>query len=126
MASRITGNSIVGSIVPTHIKENIKAPRHCSLLGNPPVIGGFPSQRASDAKMFPFDDVNVIWGFSNMEGIVDAAQYSDVTFNNAPQITDTESFVQQIAQATNKENIKTPYHLSFVRGIYRWSPHIGQ
>ena len=25
--------------------------------GNPPVTGGFPSQRASDAEMFPFDDV---------------------------------------------------------------------
>ena len=25
--------------------------------GNPPVTGGFPSQRASNRKMFPFDDV---------------------------------------------------------------------
>ena len=28
--------------------------------GNPPVTGGFPSQRASNAEMFPFDDVIMI------------------------------------------------------------------
>ena len=28
---------------------------------NPPVTGGFPSQRTSNAKMFPFDDVIMNW-----------------------------------------------------------------
>ena len=32
-----------------HVKENIKAPRHWSLWGNPPVTGGFPSQTTGKA-----------------------------------------------------------------------------
>ena len=28
--------------------------------GNPPVTGGFPSQRVSNAEIFPFDDVIMI------------------------------------------------------------------
>ena len=43
--------------VLTHIKENIEALRHWPLWGEPPVTGGFPSQRVSNAEMFPFDDV---------------------------------------------------------------------
>ena len=38
------------SFVQAHIKENIKAPRYCLCEGNPPVTGGFPSQRASNAE----------------------------------------------------------------------------
>ena len=38
------------------IEENIKAPCQWS-LGNSPVAGKFPAQRASNAEMFPFDDV---------------------------------------------------------------------
>ena len=42
--------------VQAQIKENIKAPRHWPLWGNPPVIGGFPSQRASNAE-----NVSIWW-----------------------------------------------------------------
>ena len=37
--------------------ENINAPRHWPLWGNSLVTGEFPAQRASNAEMFPFDDV---------------------------------------------------------------------
>ena len=33
--------------------------------GNPPVTDGFPSQRASNAAMFPFDDVIMNYGISH-------------------------------------------------------------
>ena len=36
--------------IQVQIKENIKAPRHCSLYGNPPVAGRFPSQMDSNAE----------------------------------------------------------------------------
>ena len=45
--------------------------------GNPPVNGGFPSQRASNAENFPFDDVIMLYSLNicyihasvkNMEG----------------------------------------------------------
>ena len=39
------------------IKENIKAPRHWPLCGEFTGTGEFPAQRASNAKMFPFDNV---------------------------------------------------------------------
>ena len=35
--------------VQGHIKDNIKAPHYWPLWGEPPVIGGFPSQRTSNA-----------------------------------------------------------------------------
>ena len=58
VASKITGNSSISSTVfQAHIKEHIKAPRHCLCEGNPPVTDGFPSQRTSSAgKMLPLDD----------------------------------------------------------------------
>ena len=43
--------------VQAQIEENIKAPRHWPLWRNSPVTGEFPTQRASNAKIFPFDDV---------------------------------------------------------------------
>ena len=43
--------------VQARIKENTKAPRTGLFEGNPPVTGGFPSRRASNTEMFPFDDV---------------------------------------------------------------------
>ena len=50
MANQITGNSTVSSTISSG-KHNTKAP-YCWLLceGNPPVTGGFPLQRASDAE----------------------------------------------------------------------------
>ena len=45
IASQIKSGSIQAQII-----ENIKAPRHWSLWGE-------SSQRASNAEMFPFDDV---------------------------------------------------------------------
>ena len=44
--------------VEAHIKENIKAPPcHWTFWGNPPVTGGFSSQRPVTRIMFPFADV---------------------------------------------------------------------
>ena len=50
-------------LVRVPIKENIKAPHHWPCMGNPPVTVGFPSQRASNAETFPFDDVIIIIRF---------------------------------------------------------------
>ena len=52
MASQINGVSFVQA----QIKENIKAPRHWALWGDPSVTGGFPSQRASNAE-----NVSISW-----------------------------------------------------------------
>ena len=55
--SQITHVSMfVQPFVQAQIKENIKAPRHWPLWGNPPVTGGFPSERASDAE-----NVSIWW-----------------------------------------------------------------
>ena len=59
MASQITGVSIVWLTVCTCTYQR-KYQRSASLAlceGNPPVTSGFPSQRASNTEMFPFDDV---------------------------------------------------------------------
>ena len=59
MASQITSLTIVYSTVYSGA-DQIKHQSSASLTfvsGNPPVTGGFPSQRASNAEMFPFDDV---------------------------------------------------------------------
>ena len=52
MASRITDQSSVCSAVCLHRQQrNIKGPRPCLLVrGNPPVTGGIPSQRDSNAE----------------------------------------------------------------------------
>ena len=55
------------SSIQAQIKENIKGPRLCA--GNSPVTGEFPAHMASNAKMFPFDDVimaiRIVWGDCN-------------------------------------------------------------
>ena len=58
VASQIPGISIVffQLFVQAQIKENIKTLRHWPLWGNPPVSGGFPSQRASYAE-----NVSIWW-----------------------------------------------------------------
>ena len=43
------------------IKENIKLRVTGLCEGNSPVTGEFPTQRASNAKMFPFDDVTLLF-----------------------------------------------------------------
>ena len=63
MASQITGVPSFAELYSTvafvlvHIKEAIKASRHWPMRWESTVTGGFPSQRASNAEMFPFDDV---------------------------------------------------------------------
>ena len=52
MASQITNVSIAQPFIQAQIKENTDL---CE--GNPLVTSGFPSQRASNAEMFPFDDI---------------------------------------------------------------------
>ena len=61
VASQITSLTIVYSnVYRTQIKENIKAPRHWPVCGEFTGTGEFPAQRASNAEMFPFDDVIMI------------------------------------------------------------------
>ena len=59
MASQITG--LLGYLLNRLFRRRSKRPsklRVTSLCeGNSPVTGEFPEQRASDAEMFPFDDV---------------------------------------------------------------------
>ena len=43
------------------IKKNLKLRVTGLCDGNPPVTGGFPSQRAGNAEMVPFDDVIMIY-----------------------------------------------------------------
>ena len=58
MASQITSLTVVYSpFIQTQIKRNIQAPRHWPLCGEFTGTGEFPAQRASNAEMFPFDDV---------------------------------------------------------------------
>ena len=53
MTSQITDLRLFAqSFVQVQIKENIKAPRHWTLWGEPPVTGGFPSQRPVHGKFF--------------------------------------------------------------------------
>ena len=59
IASQITSVDILYStFVQAQIKENIKAPRHVTGLcvGNSPVTGEFPAQKASNAK-----NVSIWW-----------------------------------------------------------------
>ena len=60
MASQITGVSIVCLTVwlrrrSKNKKENVKAPRHWPPWGEPPVTGGLPPQRGSNADIISVD-----------------------------------------------------------------------
>ena len=58
MVSQITGVSTVCSVVCLGANQKDQSSPVTGLCDrNPPVTGGFPSQRASNAEMFPFDDV---------------------------------------------------------------------
>ena len=49
---------VYSTFVQAQIEENIKVACYWLLWGNPPPLtGGFPSQRASNAENIPFDDV---------------------------------------------------------------------
>ena len=57
MASQTTTLMIVYStLIHAQIKENIKAPRHWPLCGNPPVTGELPTEKTSNAK-----NVSIWW-----------------------------------------------------------------
>ena len=64
MASQITGVSIVCFTVCSGADQRKTQTLHVTGLceGNLPVTYGFPSQRPSDAKMFPLDDVIMFLG----------------------------------------------------------------
>ena len=61
IASQITSVPIVCSAVCSGVDQR-KYPRHWPLWGNPPVTGGFSSQRASDAENVLFDDIIMMNG----------------------------------------------------------------
>ena len=52
------------AFIQAHIRENIIVPRHWPLWGIPPVTGGFPSQRASNAE-----NVSISWRHHGPVGI---------------------------------------------------------
>ena len=56
MASQITSFAIVYSTVCSGTSK-LRVTGPCE--GNSPVTGEFPTQRASNAEMFPFDDVTM-------------------------------------------------------------------
>ena len=61
MASQITSLTILTQpFIQAQIKEKIKAPRHWPCVGNSPVTGELPVQRASNEEIFPFDDVIMV------------------------------------------------------------------
>ena len=55
MVSQVTGVSIVYSIVCSKKTSKLRATGRCE--GKSPVADEFPAQKASNTKMFPFDDV---------------------------------------------------------------------
>ena len=74
MASQITGqSSLFGSILKTHHRTTSLA--LCE--GNPPVTGGFPPQRVSNAKSVP-------WHYVNMDKSV---KYCSEGVNNGDHLT---------------------------------------
>ena len=61
MASQINGVSSVCSTVGSGaVRRKHQSPAYRLCVGNSPVIGEFPAQGASNAKMFPFDYV-IMW-----------------------------------------------------------------
>ena len=63
MASQITSLTIVYSTAYSKRRSKktsmLRVPGICK--GNSPVTGEFPAQKASNAEMFPFDDVIMIY-----------------------------------------------------------------
>ena len=59
MASQITSFTIVYSTVYSRLRSKKTSKLHITGLceGDSPVTGEFPAQSASNAEMFPFDDV---------------------------------------------------------------------
>ena len=62
MASQITGVPIVflDRLFRHRLKKTLKLRVTGLCEGNPPVTGGFPSHRASNVEIFPFDDVSML------------------------------------------------------------------
>ena len=69
IASRITFASIVCSTVCSGA-ENIEAPRHWPVWGNPLVTGGFPSQRASNTE-----NVSIWWRHHDAISCINKARW---------------------------------------------------
>ena len=69
MASQITSLTIVYLTVYSGADQR-KHQSSASLARNSQVTGEFPAQRASNAEMFPFDDVIMIWSYANVEYLI--------------------------------------------------------
>ena len=71
--------------------------------GNPPVTGGFPSQRASNAEIFPFDDVMILeqWERSHLIHVHESRFNSRLLPKGDPYIDN------------NRHHTKVPYLTSF-------------
>ena len=52
-------------LVQAQSKENMEAPRHW-----PPATGGFPTQRASNAEMFPFDEEIMTYLLATLSALI--------------------------------------------------------
>ena len=81
MVSQITGVSIVRSPYCRGRSKKTSKLRVIDLCaGNPPVAGGFPLPRASDAENIPFDNVIMIYNESQAYRYVWVnAQYNSFT-----------------------------------------------
>ena len=142
MASQITSLTIVYSTVYSGAdqrKHQSSASLAFVCAGNSPEPVNSSHKWPVTRKMFPFDDVIMSSGYWSLVQNIAPSQdrftiytHSDtfaqtmlmliflliaVTHLKSPA---TPLFVWQLLQATNKENIKCPHCLLYVREIHRW------
>ena len=92
--------------------------------GNPPVTGGFPSQRASNKE-----NVSIWWRHHELteSGHQNKAQQTRISHYNddimsalASQITRFTIVYSTVYSGTNQRKHQSSASLAFVRGIHRW------
>ena len=123
MVYQITGNSTVClTVCLTNIKENIKA---CVAgEGNPPVTGGFPSQRASNTDAFSCDETITLTNdevaFQMNHRWSSRMHYNDVIMGAmASQITNLTIVYSTVYAVADQRKHQRSASLDFVRGIHR-------
>ena len=141
MASQITSVSIVYSTVYSRSRSKKTSGHRVTGFceGNSPVTGEFPAQMASNANIFPFDDVImfVFWGFFYRYPRCCVFAYSSPSWGSSqPARCYTGIPTSTIMAATNTmvymeviydDNEMLSALLALVSGIHRLiSPHKGQ
>ena len=83
-ASQITSLGLFTQpFIQTQFKENIKAPRHWLLCGEFTGTGEFRAQMASDAEMFPFDDVTMSIFTARLRDYVHGSRFNSLRPSDA-------------------------------------------